>query len=110
MKILKFTAVLTSLLWSVGAIASGGIVGEISSINIKETGYIFVQLKAAHNNPDNCQNNNNVVFTHSHIAKKELLTVALAAKTSGKESGFWLSGCYEAYGSSYAIAITTQIK
>lgn len=95
---------------SFNSLAGGGINGTISQINIKETGYVLITLTAAHNNPDSCETTDKVVFAHSHIAKQEMISVSLAAMTSGKSSNFWLSGCYEAYGTTFPIAITAAIK
>jgi len=90
--------------------AAGGINANIKSINIKETGYVFIGLTAPHNNPDGCERNDVVVFPNAHIAKTEMLSVSLAAMTSNKTSNFWLTGCYSAYGTTYPIAITAAIK
>lgn len=90
--------------------AAGGIVGQIQAIDIKETGYVLVTLTSIHSNPDNCQNTNAVVFEPAHAAKKEMLSVSLAAMTSQKQSSFYLNGCYSAYGSTFPIAITAAIK
>ena len=90
--------------------APGGVAGKITSINIKETGYILITLNSPHGNPEECMSNTSLVIAHNHIAKKEMLSLVLSAFSMDKTTSFWITGCYQAYGTSYPIAITANIS
>lgn len=88
----------------------GSASGIISRIVVKETGYVLVYFTTPHANPTGCQENNVVAIAQSQIGKKEMLSVALLAKTTGKNAGFWVTDCYAAYGTTYPLGVTASIN
>lgn len=89
--------------------APGGVSGKISSINIKETGYILMTLEVPHTNPTACIQDKIIAIANNHVAKKEILSVALSAHAANKPEGFWITDCYEYYGTSYPLGVTAAI-
>ena len=89
--------------------APGSAYGTISGITVKETGYIIVTLDAAHANPMSCIEDKKIAITNNHIAKKEILSVILSAFATKKRVGFWVTDCYEYYGTSHPLGITATI-
>ena len=92
--------------------ASGGVSGNIASVTVKETGFLFVRLSEPHANLQGCEKPEWVVFDSDHVARGEIMSVLLSAVALQKPVGFWLtgSGCYLAYGSSYPKAVTVTIS
>lgn len=104
-----FSLIVVSII-SLSAYANpGGVSGTVNMINIKETGYILITFDDPHSNPMGCELANMVAIEQSHVAKKEILSVVLAAHTVHKRVGFWITGCYEQYGTSFPIGGTAAI-
>jgi len=89
--------------------ANGGASGLVKSITIKETGYILIELESSHANPGNCERNKMIAIANNHIAKKEILSVVLSAHAANKPVSFWVTSCYQGYGTSYPQAIVAAI-
>ena len=108
----KIVTVLISLsiIIPLNSFARAGVAaGKIFSINIKETGYILITLEAPHANPSGCEQNKVIAIANNHIAKKEILSVALSAYATRKPVSFWVASCYEYYGTSYPLGVTGAI-
>lgn len=89
--------------------AAGGVSGTIRTITVKETGYLLITLNAAHANPTACLQDKLIAIANNHIAKKEILSVVLSAHATNKPVSFWITGCYEYYGTSYPNGVTAAI-
>lgn len=97
------------LLPSIANTAPGGASGTIYSVIIKETGYLLITLDSAHANPTGCLQNKMIAIANNHIAKKEMLSLVLTAQAQQKPVSFWVTDCYEYYGTSYPLAVTAGI-
>jgi len=107
---MKKALLLFAIFYSSSAVSvPGGASGEILSINIKETGYILITLKSSHANTENCASSTMVAIANNHIAKKEILSIVLSAFATKRLVNFWISGCYEYYGTSFSNGITVSI-
>ena len=97
-------------LFANGSIAApGGVSGKISGITVKETGYLYINLQSPHSNPENCDRADQIVITHNHVAKQEILSVVLAAQMTNKSVSFWIVGCHDYYGYTAPIAVTASV-
>ena len=92
------------------AAAAGGGSGQVKSITVKETGYILIGLTGNHDNPVGCERASIVAIASDHVAKQEIMTVALTALTLQKPFSFWLTECYHAYGTSYPLGVTATMQ
>lgn len=84
----------------------GGATGKITAVTIKETGYILVTMESDHANPMECERTNIVAIAQNNSNRELMLSVILTAFASGKTAGFWVTDCYEYYGTSFPLAVT----
>jgi len=101
--------IVTTFSVSVMAGNAGTVSGYIYATTVKESGYILVQYKDPHANPNECVHEKMVAISPTHSMQKEMYSMVLAAQMSQKKIHFYTSGCYEAYGSSYSVAITSGL-
>ena len=87
----------------------GGAKGLIKSITIKETGYLLIAFEAAHANTTECLKNDYVAIANNNPNREMMLSISLAANAQKKLANYWVVSCYEAYGTSYPLAITATI-
>lgn len=105
-----FITILLCFLFSENyVVAAGTASGKINSITIKETGYILISLESPHSNPMACEQNKMIAIANNHVAKNEILSVVLSAHATRKLAAFWITGCYEYYGTSFPIGTTATI-
>lgn len=90
--------------------APGEASGTISRIIVKESGYVLVYFQQPHANPTQCVESNVVAIAQDHIAKKEMLSVAMLSKAMGRVANFWVNDCYAAYGTTFPLGITAAIN
>lgn len=105
------SVVISFLLFSSSAFAAqaGGAGGTVNAITVKETGYILIKLDAPHANPMECIRDDMIAIPNNHNSKKEILSLVLTAQAANKSVNFWVTGCYEYYGSSFPSAATATV-
>lgn len=102
-------ALFVFLLASVNSYANGTVSDYVKSVQVRETGNLEITLEAHHGNPDGCVQAGKVVIEHSHVAKKEILSLVLTALSQHKSTSYYLVGCLEQYNTTYPKGYTAFI-
>jgi hypothetical protein len=82
----------------------------IKGINIKETGWILNSTDTPHANPMGCEKSDYIALSPTHLARDQILSLILSAYAMNKKVNFWITGCYESYGTSFPIGITASVS